>query len=119
MLYALEYINLLDFPDKVDTPQKQVIRDYLVNGMDVDVLYTSGLWERTMDCIVQLYTKDDSLQKDFSRDMQSLGKRIDSPAAYRAFTDYLDTATYTNGSQSREIKERVSGMKKDQRYSNK
>lgn len=100
----------------LDNNKRTALRKQMVLQMDMDVLYTSGLWMQVLDRLSLLYNGDESMQKAFCIDMQDLAQKIVSHQAYREFTDFLDNCILEKKMQGKAMEKIVKSMKKDRRY---
>lgn len=100
-LYADRFIELISYlkqqnrlqQGQVSLSEKAKVRLYAINQLDMQDLYTSGLWFYIIDGMTRL----SSGQVAYGEDMVKILKRITSPLVFEAFAENLITITEQYG----------------------
>lgn len=95
-LYAAKFIRLRNFLDaKVgnlfSANEKEMIsvRNYVRDALDINSLYTSGMWYDMLNNLLSIYEKDAPFYGDFMKDMGILLSRANNDRIYLALAEDL------------------------------
>ncbi|MDR1592191.1 MAG: redoxin domain-containing protein [Prevotellaceae bacterium] len=95
-LYAAKYIRLYNFLNddvgnilRTDDTGRAAIRQKMLKELDLDNLYTSGLWFRTINGLLALYVKESPYHVYFIPDMWETMYRTQSEKVYTAFAENI------------------------------
>ncbi|WP_163304816.1 peroxiredoxin [Dysgonomonas sp. 521] len=95
-LYAARFIRLYNFLSRdvqalvmADSVQMQTVRKYVQNNLDIEALYTSGLWYNVLNGLLALYDKGTPYHMDFIGDMSLLLKRTKQDKIYTTLSENL------------------------------
>ena len=79
------YVNRLQIT--TDITEKVRIKDYVYSHLDVEALYSSGMWGNFINGILGLYHKESSFFGQFGNDMAKLLQRTESQEVFNALTN--------------------------------
>ncbi|MCC8146600.1 MAG: thioredoxin family protein [Bacteroidales bacterium] len=103
-LYASRFIKLYNFQNKevqgilfADSLQKEKIRTFVRDSLDVNLLFNSGLWFSTLNGLLALYDYDTVFHRDFIDDMSKLLERTASDRIYTTLAENLFAICETTG----------------------
>ncbi|MDR1698404.1 MAG: thioredoxin family protein [Prevotellaceae bacterium] len=65
------------------------VRNYALDSLDIEALYTSGLWFNVINGLLELYQPGAPFANSFARDMSMILMRTQSLTAYEAFASDL------------------------------
>jgi predicted DCC family thiol-disulfide oxidoreductase YuxK len=95
-LYASQFIRYYNYLNGevsgllfADTLQMEQARAYVRDSLDINGLFTSGLWFGTLNDLLALYDNDTPYHKDFITDMSLLLKRAATDRVYSTLADNL------------------------------
>lgn len=95
-LYAAKFIQLHGFLSKeveglvmADSAKMAEVREYVNNELDIESLFTSGIWFNVLNGLLALYDQDTPYHEDFISDMTSLMQKTKSDRLYIGFADNL------------------------------
>lgn len=95
-LYAARFIEFYNFLNSkvagllyADSLQMAKVRTFVCDSLDVEALFTSGLWFNTLNGMLALYDNNAPYHKDFISDMCMLLKRCKSDKTYMMFAEDL------------------------------
>lgn len=97
-MYAPYFVDILRFMvdldninrnPSADPALKNNIHFYALNNLDVDKLYTSGIWYNIVDGLTKLSPDE----RSFGQDMVHILKRVKSETVFEHFSDNLVTIT--------------------------
>ncbi|MDR1632017.1 MAG: thioredoxin family protein [Dysgonamonadaceae bacterium] len=99
-LYAARFAQIVDLtrglPQSLSTDQSEnekQMKDFIMNGMDIEALYTSGHWGSVWDQWLSWYTYDtDNHLPQLIDDARHLLSRIKSDEVYAALAEQLVTS---------------------------
>jgi len=100
-LYASHFLDMMQYVQRQNRAQSQgatlkektELRQYALNSLNMDNLYTSGLWYFVIDNIVKLSSSEESLGED----MVQILKKIQSQEVFEALSNDLITITQQFG----------------------
>lgn len=94
-LFAARFIELHNFLNKevaglmyADSVQMEKVRNYVINDLDIQSLYTSGMWFPVLNGLLVLYSEEKLNHDDFIRDMTQVLNRADDKV-YLALAENL------------------------------
>lgn len=94
--YAAKFIQLHSFlNDEVnalvymDSTQMAAVRNYLINDLDINALYTSGLWFNTINGLLAMYKASTPFHEEFIADMSQLLKRAKDGRTYTTLAENM------------------------------
>ncbi|NDW08768.1 peroxiredoxin [Dysgonomonas sp. 520] len=103
-LYASRFLELHNFLSREvsmlvygDSLRMARTRKYLTDSLDLNSLFTSGLWFNVLNGSLALYDNKTSYHKDFITDMSLLLKRSDSDRIYHTLSENLFAICETMG----------------------
>jgi hypothetical protein len=95
-LYAARFLRYRNFLNRevagllyADSMQLANIRQYVCDSLDINNLYTSGLWFNVLNGLLALYDNDMPYHKDFIADMTRLLERAGSERVYTTLAENL------------------------------
>jgi len=95
-LYAARFIEQYNFLNErvshlvfADSLQMAQVRTFVRDSLDVESLYTSGLWFQTLNGLLALYDNGMPNHKDFIADMSLLLKRCEQDKTYMGLAEDL------------------------------
>lgn len=113
-LYAAEFIRFHNFVNKeiaglpyADSTQMEEIRKYVKKDLNINSLFSSGLWFATLNGLLTLYN-DTSFRKYFISDMFVLLSGADSDRVYTTLSENLFAICETTGWSEHE--EQLAGL---------
>jgi len=80
-----------------DLVEMAKIRKYVREELDINGLFTSGLWFNTLNGLLSLYNTDTPFHNDFMGDIYLLLKRADSEKVYTTLSENLFAICETTG----------------------
>ena len=93
-LYAAKFIRFYNYLNReisalpsADSNWRKNVRDYVRDSLDVNNLFSSGLWFGTLNGILALYDKNSPYYQDFIADMSKL---LDRAADNRVFNNLAE-----------------------------
>jgi peroxiredoxin len=93
-LYAARFAQIVDItrglPPTLATNQGEtgkLLKDFVLNKLDIPALYTSGHWAGVLDEFMNWYTSNDTVRAAFIPDVMHLLKRTSSDEAYAALAE--------------------------------
>lgn len=101
-LYASRFVDLIRYSQSLrkinsqmipNLMEKTNIRNYATNNLDLELLYTSGLWYEVIDGLLRLYGD----QQTLGENMVQILKRVKSDEVYLHLVDNLITITEQYG----------------------
>lgn len=121
-LYAAKFLILYNFMTNdveslavSDSQTKAKIRQTIIENLDLDNLYSSGLWFQVIKGILELYTKESPFRSDFIKDMSYPMRQTLSDVVYTTFADNLFSICEEYGWVSEEEEDLASLLVKDKR----
>ncbi|WP_060873497.1 peroxiredoxin family protein [Myroides odoratus] len=103
-LYASKFIQFYNYLNNditsllyADSAKIEKTRAFVKDSLDVDYLFTSGLWFETLNGLLVIYDNGTPYHKDFIKDMESLLKRCKYDETYIALSENLFTICETLG----------------------
>lgn len=93
MLRTIHFINhdFGSFRMNPDSAAQQRLRTQVLSEIDLESLYTSGLWHEVINACLVLYNKTGVCHPYFAGDMVTLLDKVKSPEIYTAFADDMTT----------------------------
>jgi predicted DCC family thiol-disulfide oxidoreductase YuxK len=95
-LYAAKFIRYYNFMNRevgnllLSNPEQMAqVRTYVCDSLDVDGLFTSGLWFGTLNGLLALYDEGTPYHSDFIKDMSLLLKRASTDRIYAELAENL------------------------------
>lgn len=95
-LYASKFIQLYNFLhtevetlDFADSTRLASVRTYVCDSLDINNLYTSGIWFQTLNGLLALYDENTPFHKDFITDMSTLLRKTATDEIYTTLADNL------------------------------
>jgi hypothetical protein len=95
-LYAAQFIRLYTFMDNqltflaaFDSTQMSRVRNYVRCELDINSLYTSGLWFNILNGLLPLYANHTPYHKDYVADMSLLLEHSNTTKIYSALAEDL------------------------------
>jgi hypothetical protein len=103
-LYAARFIRYYIYVNTeiagllyADSLQQSRVRSYVRDSLDIDGLFTSGLWFDTLNGLLALYKDGTPYHKDFITDMSYLLERAGSDRIYTTLAENLFTICESTG----------------------
>ena len=102
-LYAARFIELRNLLSEriaplilADSTQMLSMRTYVRDSLDINSLYTSGMWFDALNGLLAIYSNDSPFHREFINDMAALLKRCDNNI-YTAFAENLFSICESTG----------------------
>lgn len=103
-LYAAKFMDYYDFLNTkvatlviADSLGMSSVRTYVRDSLDVDGLFSSGLWFPTLNGLLALYDNNAPYHKDFITDMSLLLERAGSQRIYNTLSENLFSICESTG----------------------